>query len=316
VNRALRPTVIAFGGNALVRREDHATQRLQIERSDRLAREILPMLQEGRPLALVHGNGPQVGDELIRVEEAVTKVPPLSLDMCVAATVGTIGALLERALRNAATGAGLDLDVATLVTLVRVQERDPGLVVPTKPVGPHFNRYRAEYLRETLGWSMVEAAPGAWRKIVASPRPAEVLNASLVAEAIRPGRVIIVAGGGGIPVTRCEDGRLVGVEAVVDKDYVAEMVARRVDADRLLVLTDVDQVCLDFGSPTQRPLALLNLAEAEAHLRTGQFPPGSMGPKIEAAVQFVRATGGEVLITSPESLAVALAGKTGTRVVP
>ena len=180
MNRALRPTVIAFGGNALVRREDHATQRLQIERSDRLAREILPMLREGRPLALVHGNGPQVGDELIRRE----------------------------------------------------------------------------------------------------------------------------------------DGRLVGVEAVVDKDYVAEMVARRVDADRLLVLTDVDQVCLDFGSPTQRPLARLNLAEAEAHLRTGQFPPGSMGPKIEAAVQFVQATGGEVLITSPESLAAALAGKTGTRVVP
>jgi carbamate kinase len=316
VIRALRPTVIAFGGNALVRREDHATQRLQIERADRLAEEILPMIREGRPLALVHGNGPQVGDELIRVEEAVTKVPPLSLDMCVAATVGTIGALLERSLRNAAGGAGLPIDVVTLVTLVRVQGDDPGLRVPTKPVGPHFNRYRAEYLRETLGWRMVEAAPGAWRKVVASPRPAEILNISLAEEALRPGRVIILGGGGGVPVVANERGRLAGVEAVVDKDYVAEMVARLVNADRLLVLTDVERVCLDFGAPTERPLAHLTLAEAESHLRTGQFPPGSMGPKIEAAIQFVRETRGEVLITSPESLAPAMAGETGTRIVP
>ncbi len=310
-----RPTVIAFGGNALIRRDDHATQRLQMERSQHLAQELVPLLESRRPLVLVHGNGPQVGDELIRVEEAVTKVPPLSLDLCVAATAGTIGVLLERELRSAAAAAGLDVQVLTLLTLVEVAADDPGLQVPTKPVGPHFTRYRAEALRDSLGWRLVETGAHAWRRVVASPRPRAILDLDVLASILAPGRVIIAAGGGGIPVVREAGGRLRGVEAVVDKDYTAGMLAEGLGARDLLILTDVERVCLDFGTPTEKGLTRLVVGEARAHLQSGQFPPGSMGPKMEAAIRFVEATGGTVLITSPEALGRALAGETGTRIV-
>jgi carbamate kinase len=311
-----QPTVIAFGGNALIRRDDHATQRLQMERSQQLAEELLPLLRDRRPLVLVHGNGPQVGDELIRVEEAVTKVPPLSLDLCVAATAGTIGVLLERALRSAAAAAGIQIEVLTVLSLVLVDGDDPGLQVYTKPVGPHFTRYRAESLRESLGWRMVETGAQAWRRVVASPRPLALLDLEVLASTLRPGRVVIAAGGGGVPVVRDADGRLRGVEAVVDKDYVAALLARELDARQLLILTDVEQVSLDFNTPTQRGLTRLTVAEARGHLAAGQFPAGSMGPKIESALNFVLAGGGEVLITSPEALSRALAGETGTRIGP
>jgi carbamate kinase len=308
--------VIAFGGNALIRRDDLATQRQQMTRADDLARALVPLLRERRPLLLVHGNGPQVGDELIRVEEAVTKVPPLSLDLCVAATAGTIGVILDRALRNAAAGAGFPLEVAVMVTLVRVEANDPGLLVPTKPVGPHFTRYRADALRETLGWRMVETGPGIWRKVVPSPEPAEILNLDVLRSLLRPGLVIIAAGGGGVPVVRRADGTLAGVEAVVDKDHVAADLGRDVGADTLLILTDVPHVSLDFGSPTERRLPAMTAAEARGHLRAGQFPAGSMGPKIEAAVRFVETAKGHVLITAAETLDDAFGGHAGTRVIP
>lgn len=312
----MRPVVVAFGGNALVRRDDHATQRQQMTRAGEFAQALLPVLADGAPMVLIHGNGPQVGDELIRVEEAVTKVPPLSLDLCVAATAGTIGVLLERELRNAAAGARLPLEVATIVTLVLVRAGDPGLSVPTKPVGARFTRYRAEHLVESLGWRMVEEAPGSWRKVVPSPEPGAILNLDFIRTSLAPGRVLIVAGGGGVPVVRGEDGRLQGVEAVVDKDTVAGLLGAGLEAGQLLVLTDVPHVALDFGTPTERRLARVTIEEARRWLRAGQFPPGSMGPKIEAAVRFVEATAGTALITEAGQLEPARAGAAGTLVVP
>lgn len=311
-----RPVVVAFGGNALLRRDDHATQRQQMTRAGEFASALLPVLREGAPVVLVHGNGPQVGDELIRVEEAVTKVPPLSLDLCVAATVGTIGVLLERELRNVAAAARLPLEVATVVTLVLVQADDPGLSVPTKPVGPRFTRYRAAHLMETLGWRMVEEAPGSWRKVVPSPEPIAILNLDFLRASLRPGIVLIVAGGGGVPVARGRDDRLKGVEAVVDKDTVAGLIGVGLEARQLLVLTDVPHVSLDFGTPTERRLDRLTAGEARRWQRQGQFPPGSMGPKMEAAARFVEATSGSALITEVAVLDAARAGTAGTLVAP
>jgi carbamate kinase len=248
---------------------------------------------------------------MIRVEEAVTKVPPLSLDMCVAATVGTIGVLLERALRSAAARLRLPLEVIVVVTLVRVEIR-PGDEPPPKPIGPRFTRYRAEIVERNLGWRMIESAPDAWRRVVPWPTPAEILNLKEIAGMMAERRVVIAGGGGGVPVTRDAEGRLAGVEAVVDKDHVACMLALALDADRLVILTDVEQVCLDYERPSRRPVARMSTAEAASHLAAGQFPPGSMGPKIEAAVRFAAARGKRCLITSPERLAAALAGETGT----
>ena len=251
MSRAAPPAVVAFGGNALVRRDDHATQRLQMERADGLAEVLVGLLDEPRALVLVHGNGPQVGDELVRVEEAVTKVPPLSLDLCVAATAGTIGVLLERALRNAASRAGREIEVSTLVSLVRVDEDDENFDDPTKPIGARFTSYRAAQLQRTLGWRMVQESPGSWRRVVASPRPVEIVNLATLMDTLRPGRVLIAAGGGGVPVCRGADGALTGVEAVIDKDHVAAILARELDADPFVILTDVDHVSVDFGTPAE-----------------------------------------------------------------
>jgi carbamate kinase len=312
---ARKLTVVAFGGNALIRRGEEGTQTEQIENSDRLARRLVPLVERGR-LLLVHGNGPQVGNILIQVEEAVTKVPPVSLDVCVAQSEGSIGYLLARSLMNALEKKKVRRQVICLITPILVDRADPGFRKPTKPIGPFYTKYRAEYLMKRQGWLMVEDSGRGYRKVVASPRPAKVLPLAAIRESLEHDWVVIAAGGGGIPVLRSEDGRLKGVEAVIDKDYTAGLLARDLEADRLVILTSVDQVYLNFGRPDQVRAQAFTVSEARHHMREGQFPEGSMGPKIEAAVHFVERTGREALITSPEKLTEALAGKGGTRVVP
>ena len=309
--------VVAFGGNALIRKGQEGTQWEQLENAQETARSLVPVLKEGYGLVVVHGNAPQVGNILIQVEEAVTKVPPLSLDVCVAMSLGSIGYMLEVALRNELRRRRLGRQgIVTLTTEVVVDQDDPGFRRPTKPIGPFYPRFRAEELMDKRGWAMLEDAGRGWRRAVPSPRPLEVVQAPAIRRAVDDGSLVIAGGGGGIPVFRAAGGDLRGVEAVIDKDYTASLIASDLRADLFVFLTGVDQVSIHFGRPEQKGIRVMDVEEARGHQASGEFPEGSMGPKIRAAVEFVRATGREVLITSGPRLKEALRGGAGTRIVP
>ncbi|HEX2123344.1 MAG TPA: carbamate kinase, partial [Thermoanaerobaculia bacterium] len=281
--------VVAFGGNALLRPEDRGTQEEQIARAKQAARWLAEIVRYGYKLIVVHGNGPQVGNILIQAEEASTKIPPQSLDICVAQTEGSIGFMLQQAIRNRLESIGLGGEVATILTEVEVDPNDIAFKRPTKPIGPFFTRYRAEALERDLGWTMREDAGRGWRHVVPSPRPLRILNIRTIDRMLDSAAVVVAAGGGGIPVVKGRDGQWRGIEAVIDKDFASALVASDLQADLFIILTGVAKVAIDFGKPTQQALDRMTVAEAEKHLADGQFPPGSMGPKIEAAVQFVKA---------------------------
>jgi carbamate kinase len=307
--------VVAFGGNALLRPEDRGTQEEQIARAKQAARWLAEIVRHGYKMIVVHGNGPQVGNILVQAEEASTKIPPQSLDVCVAQTEGSMGFLLQQAIRNRLDSIGLAGDVATILTEVEVDPVDPAFKRPTKPIGPYFTRYRAEALERDLGWTMREEAGRGWRHVVPSPRPLRILNIETIVHMLDSAAVVIAAGGGGIPVVRGRDGQWRGVEAVIDKDFSSSLLASELRAEMYVVLTGVAKVAIDFEKPTQRTVDRLTVAEAQRYLAEGQFPAGSMGPKIEAAIQFVARGGGQVLITDVEHLRDALAGREGTVIV-
>ena len=308
--------VVAFGGNALLRPEDRGTQEEQIARAKQAARWLAEIVRHDYKLIVVHGNGPQVGNILVQAEEASTKIPPQSLDVCVAQTEGSMGFLLQQAIRNRLDSIGLGGDVATILTEVEVDPADPAFKRPTKPIGPFFTRYRAEALERDLGWTMREDAGRGWRHVVPSPRPLRILNIETIVHMLESAAVVIAAGGGGIPVVRGRDGQWRGVEAVIDKDFSSSLLAAELKAEMYVVLTGVAKVAIDFEKPTQKMLDRVTVAEAQRYLAEGQFPAGSMGPKIEAAIQFVTRCGKQVLITDVEHLRDALAGREGTLVVP
>jgi carbamate kinase len=309
--------VVAFGGNALLRPEDRGTQEEQIGRAKQAARWLAEIVRHDYKLIVVHGNGPQVGNILVQAEEASTKIPPQSLDVCVAQTEGSIGFMLQQAIRNRLESIGVGGEVVTVLTEVEVDVGDPAFNRPTKPIGPFFTRYRAEALERDLGWTMREdASRGGWRHVVPSPRPLHILNVKTIRRMLEEASVVIAAGGGGVPVVRGRDGQWRGIEAVIDKDFASALLAIELNADVYIVLTGVPKIALDFGKPTQRSVDRMTVAEAEKHLAAGQFPAGSMGPKVEAAIQFVKATGKQVLITEVEVLREALAGNDGTVIEP
>jgi carbamate kinase len=308
----VRPlAVVAFGGNALLRPGDSGTTRDQLLRAREAVRMLLPILGRGYELVVVHGNGPQVGNLLMQADLAAGQIPPQTLDFCVAQTQGSLGFLLELAFANELPKAGLRKEVATFLTQVEVDPADPAFLSPTKPIGPFFTKERAEELTEREGWRMAEDAGRGWRKVVASPKPRAIRGVSVAAALINRGHIVIAGGGGGIPVVVSDEGEARGVEAVIDKDYTAAMLASSLSAELLIILTGVDRVFRDFGKPEEAPLAELDVETARRLLSEGQFPPGSMGPKIDAAARFA-ASGGRVLITRAESLDEALEGKTGT----
>ncbi len=307
--------VVAFGGNALLRPEDRGTQEEQVARARQAARWLAEIVRHDYRLIVVHGNGPQVGNILVQAEEASTKIPPQSLDVAVAQTEGSIGFMLQQALRNRLESIGLSGEVATVLTEVQVDPKDAAFKKPTKPIGPFFTRYRAEALESDLGWTMREDSGRGWRHVVPSPRPLTILNLETIRRMTDVAAVVIAAGGGGIPVVKGRDGQWRGVEAVIDKDFSSSLLASELEADLFIILTGVQRVALDWGKPSERNVEKMTVAEAEKHLAAGQFPAGSMGPKIEAAVQFVRKTGRDVLITDVEVLHEALKGKNGTLIV-
>lgn len=308
--------VIAFGGNALLRPQDHGTQEEQFTLAWKATRWLAEIIHRGYELAIVHGNGPQVGNIMIQVEEAVTKIPPQTLDVCVAQTEGSIGYMLQNQLRNRLLEEQIEKPVVTVLAEVEVDRDDPAFENPSKPVGPYFTAYRANQLMQEQGWIMVEDAGRGWRKVVPSPVPKRVLDVDVVRRLIHGGAVVIACGGGGIPVYRDVGGYYRGVEAVIDKDYSASLLAQELGADLFIILTQVPQVAENYGRPNQRWLSHLTVSKAREMLEAHQFPPGSMGPKIRAALQFVEATGKEVLITDAEHLKEALARVAGTFIFP
>ncbi|MGH9362835.1 MAG: carbamate kinase, partial [Thermoanaerobaculia bacterium] len=277
--------VVAFGGNALLRPEDHGTVEEQQRRAADCAGWLIEFVRRGFDLVVVHGNGPQVGQVLIQMEEAATKVPPGTLDLAVAQTEGSMGYLLELALRNRLEAERMHLEVATVLTLVVVDGDDPGFREPSKPVGPFFSRYRAEVLQRELGWQMLEDSGRGWRKVVASPQPLEVLGVGPVRDLLTRGNIVIAGGGGGVPVVRRPDGTVAGVEAVIDKDRTSALLSRELKADLFIILTGVPRVMKNFGKKNQEELPVLGLSEARRLLARGQFPPGSMGYLLELALR-------------------------------
>jgi carbamate kinase len=307
--------LIAFGGNALLPDNQRGLQEEQMRNAQRAARLMVHVVHKGFELIIVHGNGPQVGNLLLQMEEAITKVPPFSLEICDAMTEGSMGFMLEKAIVNELRTRSIDKEVATVVTQVVVDREDPAFAEPTKPVGPFYTKYRAQILVKEKKWPMVEDAGRGYRKVVPSPRPIDVVPKWIIRDLVLAGRIVIAAGGGGIPVVINGRGLFKGVEAVIDKDYVASLIAREVKVDLFIILTGVDRVSLDFGTPQERPLDVLTVAQAREHLDQGQFPRGSMGPKIEAAIEYIQAGGQEVLITSASHLKAALLRRSGTRIV-
>jgi carbamate kinase len=305
--------VLALGGNALTRAGQAGTYEEQLANALGMARACCGLLGEGHGVVIVHGNGPQVGALALQQEEGAALVPPQPLFALDAMTQGQLGSLLGVALRNAC--AGRAARVVSLVTHVLVDPADPAFASPTKPIGPFFPRRRAQALAARRGWTVREDAGRGYRRLVASPEPQAILEADAIRGLVDAGFVVVAAGGGGIPVRR-DQGRLAGVEAVVDKDLAAQALASATDADALVLVTDVAHVALDFGTARERTVETMTADEADRHLRDGQFPPGSMGPKITAAVRFLRAGGKLAVVTSAPHVRAALRGGHATRIVP
>ena len=312
---AKKIALIAIGGNALLKEKERGYQEEQLENARECAEMFGNVIKAGFSLCVVHGNGPQVGNILIQQETGANRTPPYTLDICDAMTQGSMGYMLESRLINRLSYMGLDTPVTTVLTEVVVDKDDPGFRNPTKPVGPFYREFRALELIKEKGWTMKEDSGRGWRKVVPSPKPLEIVQLAAVKLLLEAGHCVIAGGGGGIPVIRDASGFLVGVEAVIDKDRLSALLAEQLGAATYVILTGVPKVALDFGRPTQRWVDRMTASEAARHLAAGQFPPGSMGPKIESALAFIQSGGQEVLITSPEALEREEYATVGTRIV-
>jgi len=307
--------LLAIGGNALLREGERGLQEEQLENARDCAEMLARVVAQGFALCVVHGNGPQVGNLLIQQDAAFNQIPPYTLDICGAMTQGSMGYMLERMLINRLRFERIDAPVTSLLTEVVVDKHDRGFEHPTKPVGPFYPEFRATDLMRTKKWKMKEDSGRGWRKVVPSPAPLEIVQLDAIKALLEKGHCVIAGGGGGIPVIRDASGYLVGVEAVIDKDRVSALLAAQLGAQRYIILTGVAKVALDFGKSTQRWVDRMTATEARRHLAEGQFPPGSMGPKIESALSFLDGGGQEVLITTPEDLKHGDPATLGTRIV-
>jgi len=304
--------VIALGGNAIQRPGQRGSVEEQIANIGRSLDGIVRMLAAGWSVALTHGNGPQVGQMLLMVEAARGQVPELPLGICVADTEGALGYLIQQAVLNRLRQERRPLPVVTIITQVVVSATDPGFTRPTKPVGPFLRRDEAERFSRERGWAITEDAGRGYRRVVPSPRPLAIVEGEAIRRLLEAGAVVIAAGGGGVPVVEEPNGELRGVDAVVDKDLASAVLARGIGARRLVMLTGEPFVFLDYGKATQRPLPALSAQEARRWLAEGQLPPGSMVPKIEAALEFLAGGGRAALITSIEGFTAAVNGQGGT----
>jgi carbamate kinase len=308
------PVVVALGGNAIAPPGGRNSVPAQFERTAGTAWHLVHLAE--RPLVVTHGNGPQVGTALLRSDLAAGVAPPQPLDACVADTQGGMGYMLQQCLDNAFSAAGVRRSTVTVVTRTVVEFDDPAFQHPSKPIGSFYDEAEARRRMAADGWVMKEDAGRGWRRVVPSPEPIQIVEERAVRALLATGAVVVAAGGGGVPVVRQADGSLVGVESVVDKDLASALLAANLGAEVLLLLTGVEQVALDFGRPGERDLHDVTAAELAGHARDGQFAPGSMLPKVQAALGFLERGGRRAVITTPELSEKALAGEAGTQVTP
>jgi carbamate kinase len=310
-----RRAVVAIGGNAITRPGQVGTIPEQFANAKQACRDLLVLLENDYNIVLTHGNGPQVGNILLRVELSAHQVYTLPLDTCVSDSQGGMGYMLQQVMHNVLAERGMDLTVATVLTQAVVDEDDPAFSAPSKPVGPFYTQERAALLEKEKGWHIVEDAGRGYRRVVPSPIPREIIEIDAIRALLESDTLVIAAGGGGIPVVR-KEGFLEGAEAVIDKDHASSLLARELGVDLFLIATSVEQVYLDYGKPDQRPLGRATVDEIESYIQEGQFPAGSMGPKMEASLEYLRNGGREVIITDISAIARALKGETGTHIVP
>lgn len=303
--------VVAIGGNAILSENNQGTIDEQLANIRVVCSKIAGLVRQGYQVVVTHGNGPQVGQTLLRHKLSAAIVAEGTLDACGAETQGLLGYLIQQVLRNELDKAGLAAEVAAVVTQVLVDKEDQAFRQPTKPIGPFYAAGEAEEISRKYGRTMIEDSGRGYRMVVPSPRPVDIVEKNTILSLLRAGQVVIAAGGGGIPVVRADTG-LAGVAAVVDKDAASSLLARMVGADYLLLLTGVEKVCINYRQPDERQLDYLPVWQAEAYLAAGQFPEGSMAPKIRAAVEFVRQGGKRAVITTLHNICAAIQGATGT----
>lgn len=310
----MKTALIAIGGNSLIRAGEKGTASEQLTNARHTAQAIVQLISAGYQLVVTHGNGPQVGADLLRSERACDQVPALPLDVCGAATQGEIGYVLAQSLQHEIAARGLDVPVASIVTQTIVDPADPAMLHPTKPIGPFYSLAEAELRQRTLGWKIVEDAARGYRRVVPSPEPIEIVELEVIRDLVRDGVLVIACGGGGIPVVRTNGG-VQGVEAVIDKDRASSLLALELGVDLFVISTDVDRIYLDYKKPTQRPLEFVTAADLQVHYDAGHFPPGNMGPKVESVLRFLRGGGHEAIVTCYDQLHAAVEGQAGTHVV-
>lgn len=305
--------VIAIGGNALSPAHQGGTAAQQFANAKETCQSIIQLITQGWKVVLTHGNGPQVGNVLLRSELAASEVPPDTLDLCDASTEGTIGYMLQQVLGNSLRFHKLSQQVVTLVTQILVDPQDRAFQNPDKPIGPYFKEDQAKQKESQLGWKMKYQAPHGFRRVVPSPKPLKIIEIDAIAQCVHGGLLPIACGGGGIPVVE-NNGELSGVEAVIDKDRASALLARELRADLFLISTGVAEVQLRFGTPDAVSLSRVGRAEMRQYYAAGEFPAGSMGPKIEAALDFLDHGGTTVIITDPPHMVSAVKGQAGTTI--
>ncbi len=309
-----KTALVAVGGNSLIRAGEKGTIAEQLANTRRTATAIVGLIRLGYHLVITHGNGPQVGAQLLRSERASDVAYSQTLDVCGAASQGEIGYLLAQSLYNELSAAGLGVPVVTLITQTLVSADDPAMRNPSKPIGPFYSKVDAEAKQRQFGWHIVEDASRGYRRVVPSPEPIEIVELDVIRALVDRGALVVSTGGGGIPVIS-ERGVLRGVEAVIDKDRASGLLAAELGVDLFVISTDTDYVYLNYKKANQTPLTRVTAAELEKHHRAGHFPPGNMGPKVESVLRFLQSGGREAVITSYEHLCRATSGSAGTHVI-
>lgn len=308
----MRKAVVALGGNAISPPGEIDTIRNQFKHTRESLGSIIDLLKQGIIPVITHGNGPQVGNAALRTEELAGSIPYLPLGINVADTEGGMGYMIEQSLINRLRQDGIDRQVVTLISQVLVDENDPSIQNPSKYIGTELPEEEAKRKASQFGWSIKQLNNGKWRRVVPSPEPIDIINSKVISQLIDAGHIVIAVGGGGVPAFRDVDGNLEGLDAVIDKDKASALLGTQIGAELLYIFTTVDQVSLNYGKADEQFLSKLTLSEAKQYMAEGQFPPGSMGPKIEASIRFLEGGGKQVIITSIEGIKKDASGKNGT----
>ncbi|RKL61347.1 carbamate kinase [Thermoanaerobacteraceae bacterium SP2] len=307
-----RTVVVALGGNAILSHGQKGFWEEQLHNVNKTAQQIISLISKGYHVVVSHGNGPQVGNIYLQNQISKEVVPPLPLYACGAESQGYIGFMLQQSIKNMLAKNGIDKQVVTLVTQVLVDKNDEAFKKPTKPIGPFYNREEAMQIKKTQNIEMIEDGGRGWRRVVPSPKPLEIIEKDVIKNLVSDGVIVIASGGGGIPVIKDEEGNLKGIDAVIDKDLASALLASELDAEILLILTDVEKVCINYNKPDQREIDKISTQHARQYLLEGHFGTGSMKPKVEAAISFVENSRRKAIIAKLDKLVDAICGNTGT----